>query len=61
MLRVLRFLLLVAITATTLSLVVGAGSPQTGAIEKVVLCVLIMGLFAGAVPVRRICQRPTPA
>ena len=63
MLRVLRFLLLVAITAMALNLVVGAGagSPQTGPIEKVVLCVLIVGLFAAAVPVRRIGRRPTPA
>jgi hypothetical protein len=61
MLRVLRFLLLLAITAMALNLVIGAGTPQTGPIEKVVLCVLIVGLFVVAVPVRRIGRRPSPA
>ncbi len=60
MLRVLRFLLLLAITATALNLVIAAGTPQTGPIEKVVLCVSIVGLFAVAVPVRRIGRRPSP-
>jgi hypothetical protein len=41
--RLVRVLLLLALTATTLSLVIAVARPETGATEKVVLVVLIGG------------------
>ena len=54
MLRVLRFLLLVGITFLVLGLIVAIGGPETGPVEKVVLAAATLGLFAAAVPVRRL-------
>ena len=41
--RLMRVLLLLVLTATTISLVIGLARPETGATEKVVLVVLIGG------------------
>jgi hypothetical protein len=54
MLRVLRFVLLVVLTFLVLGLIVAIGGPETGPLEKVVLAAATLGLFAVAVPVRRL-------
>jgi hypothetical protein len=54
MLRVLRFFLLVVITFLVLGLIVAIGGSETGPMEKVVLVAATVGLFAMAVPVRRL-------
>lgn len=54
MLRVLRFLLLVVLTLLVLGLIVAIGGPETGPLEKVVLAAATLGLYAVAVPVRRL-------
>jgi RsiW-degrading membrane proteinase PrsW (M82 family) len=49
-----RLALLVVLFFWILGFIVAAGRPETGPIEDVVLIALIGGLFALAVPVRRI-------
>ena len=41
--RLMRMLLLLALTATTISMVIALARPETGATEKVVLVVLVGG------------------
>jgi RsiW-degrading membrane proteinase PrsW (M82 family) len=50
--------LLVVLVFWILGFVVAAGRPETGPFEDVVLIALIGGLFALAVPVRRIGTAP---
>lgn len=54
MLRALRFFLLVVIMFLVLGLIVAIGGPETGPLEKGVLAAVTLGLFAVAVPVRRL-------
>ncbi len=55
--RVARVLLLLVLTLFTLSLVMGIGSPETGAVEKVVLVALIAGCILLAAQVSRLASR----
>ena len=59
MLRLLRVALLVVLVFVVLGFIVAAGRPETGPMEDVVLVAVIVGLFALAVPVRRIGAAPT--
>ena len=54
MLRLLRFAILVMLSLCIIGLVVATVRQETGAIEDAVLIAVIVGLFALAVPVRRI-------
>ena len=54
MLRLLRFALLIVLAFLTLGLIVAIGGSETGAFEKVVLGLGVVGLVALAAPVRRI-------
>lgn len=56
-LRVVRFALLVVLFFLVLGLVVAAGSPWTGPIEKPILVVMAVGLLAASIPVHRIGTR----
>jgi hypothetical protein len=56
-LRVVRFALLLVLFFMVLGLVVAAGSPETGPIEKPILAVMAVGLLAASIPVRRIGAR----
>jgi hypothetical protein len=58
MLRLLRLALLVVLFFWILGLVIAVGRPETGWFEDAVLLALVAGLFAIAVPVRRIGTRP---
>lgn len=61
-LSLLRFVLLLLLTVVTLNLVIASPTPQTGPFEKVALGVIIVGVLALAMPVRRIGRREvTPA
>jgi hypothetical protein len=57
MLRLLRFAILVVLSLCIIGLVVATGRAETGGVEDAVLIGGIVGLFALAIPVRRI--RPT--
>ena len=57
MLRLVRLALLVVLFFWILGLVIALGRPETGLIEDGVLVAVIGGLFALAVPVRRIGTR----
>lgn len=52
--RVVRILLLGAMTFLTLGMVVALARPEFGPIEKIVLDLAAVGVIAVAVPVRRI-------
>jgi hypothetical protein len=54
MFRFIRMAILVVLCFWILSLIIAAGRPETGAIEDGVLVALVVGLFALAIPVRRI-------
>jgi hypothetical protein len=54
MLRLLRFAILVVLSLCIIGLVVATGRPETGGVEDAVLIGAIVGLFALAIPVRRI-------
>ncbi len=54
MLRLLRLALLAVLFFWILGLVIAVGRPETGPMEDVVLVAVVAGLFALAVPVRRI-------
>jgi hypothetical protein len=56
--RLVRLALLVVLFFWILGFIVAAGRPETGPTEDVVLIALICGLFALAVPVRRIGATP---
>lgn len=54
MLRLIRIVILTAVTFLVLSLVIGIARPETGPMEKVVLVAAVIGLLGLAVPVQRI-------
>jgi hypothetical protein len=56
-LRVVRVLLLLVLLLLVLGLVVAAGSPETGPVEKPVLAVMAIALLGAAVPIHRIGAR----
>jgi hypothetical protein len=55
--RLARVLLILVLALFTLSFVMGIGSPETGAIEKVVLVTLIAGCIFLATQVSRLASR----
>jgi hypothetical protein len=57
MLPVVRFCLLVVLFFLALGMVVGIGARETGPLEKIVLGVLLVGVFVAAWRVRRIGVR----
>ena len=56
-LRVVRFALLLVLFFLILGVIVAAGSPETGPIEKPVLVVLAIGLLAASIPIHRLGAR----
>ena len=58
MLRLVRVALLVVLCFWALGSIVAAARPETGPIEDAVLIAITGGLFALAVPVRRIGTTP---
>lgn len=58
-LRLLRLAILVVLVLWILGLIVAIGRPETGGFEDAVLMAIVVGLFAVAVPVRRI-GAPSP-
>jgi hypothetical protein len=60
MLRIVRFVVLTTLVFLTLGLVVAAGGPETGPIEKVLLAGAAVGVVALSVPVQRI-DAPRPS
>ena len=54
MVRLLRFAILVVMFFITVSLIIAVAMPETGAAEKVVLGVAVVGLLFAALPVQRI-------
>jgi hypothetical protein len=56
-LRVVRFALLLVLLFLVLGLVIAAGSPETGPIEKAILAVMAVGLLAASIPVHHIGTR----
>lgn len=54
LLRVVRTILLVAMTFLTIGLVVALVRPETGPIEKAVLAIIVVGMVAASTPIRRI-------
>ncbi len=53
MLRLLRIAILVVMFFITISLVIAVSRPETGAAEKAVLGVAVVGLLFSALPVQR--------
>jgi hypothetical protein len=58
MLRALRVLLLMALAFIALSLVIAAGSPETGPIEKAILLGAVIAVLAAGAPLRHIGAHP---
>jgi hypothetical protein len=56
-LRVIRLALLLVLLFLVLGLVVAAGSPETGPIEKPILALMALGLLAASIPIHRIGAR----
>lgn len=55
--RLVRVLLILLLATFTISLVIGVGSPETGAVEKVVLLALIAGCVVIAAKVSTLATR----
>lgn len=55
--RLARVLLILLLATFTISLVIGVGSPETGAVEKVVLLALIAGCVVIAAKVSTVATR----
>jgi hypothetical protein len=56
-LRVVRFALLLVLFFLVLGVIIAAGSPETGPIEKPILAVVAVGLVAASIPIHRIGAR----
>ena len=57
MVRLARVLLILLLATFTISLLIGVGSPETGAVEKVVLLALIAGCVVIAAKVSTVATR----
>ena len=55
--RLARVLLILLLATFTISLLIGVGSPETGAVEKVVLLALIAGCVVIAAKVSTVATR----
>ena len=56
-LRIVRFSLLLVLFFLVLGLIIAAGSPDTGPIEKPILAVMAVGLLGASISVHRIGTR----